>query len=448
LKLFKIVETILNRKNKNKMECSLLTELITDISSKEIIQNVFISCEDLILKLNKLNNLIGMDKIKTYIAEKIRYYIVQEIKNKGKGLEGNKIHFIILGNPGTGKTTVCKIISEIYNSIGFLRKEKKVDKIRNITELQNEIIQKLEKDKKEKNKIIHDMNRIIEKFGSLETLITPVKKSVFSSNMENKDMVLTSIVEMSRTINVNLNDYLLLKKNYIESLTSKSFSVNLDPTTDIFGSNKKVDDENENFLILGRADFVGQYVGSTENKIEERLREGLGGVIFIDEFYSICVDKPGHSDSDGIKILNRINSFIDEYNGRVCFAFGGYLKDIENQIFKKQAGLESRICDKYIIEDYTCKELALIYIQKMEKNGFLQDVTEKTNFLDEIVGIVEANKSMFSGNGRSMETLADATRSIISNKNYDLIKRGKEEIINFKMVYLKEAITSLASKNI
>ena len=63
--------------------------------------------------LEKLNNLIGMEDIKQNIIDQILFY-AQDLNTN------EMMHICLTGPPGVGKTTVGKILAEIYCSLGFL----------------------------------------------------------------------------------------------------------------------------------------------------------------------------------------------------------------------------------------------------------------------------------------------------------------------------------------
>ena len=74
-------------------------------------------------QLCKLNNMIGMEKLKCNILDQIIYYSQGLHKTSEKLNNGEYMHTVIYGPPGTGKTEIAKIIGEIFSTLGILKKK-------------------------------------------------------------------------------------------------------------------------------------------------------------------------------------------------------------------------------------------------------------------------------------------------------------------------------------
>jgi SpoVK/Ycf46/Vps4 family AAA+-type ATPase len=98
------------------------------------------------------------------------------------------------------------------------------------------------------------------------------------------------------------------------------------------------------------------YVGQSEEKTREVLESALGGVLFIDEAYSIT---QGQHNSFGQKIVNEILKFMEDHRKDIVIIFAGYTKEMD-EFMNTNSGLSSRVPHRFDFEDYTADELVQI----------------------------------------------------------------------------------------
>lgn len=107
------------------------------------------------------------------------------------------------------------------------------------------------------------------------------------------------------------------------------------------------------FTEVGRADLVGSFVGSTAPLIKKRFREAKGGVLFIDEAYSLC---DGRENGFGDEAINTIVQEMENHRDDVIVIFAGYPEPMEN-FLERNPGMKSRIAFRVQFEDYSTDEL-------------------------------------------------------------------------------------------
>lgn len=118
------------------------------------------------------------------------------------------------------------------------------------------------------------------------------------------------------------------------------------------------------FTIARRSDLVGKFLGHTAKQTQEFIDKCDGGVLFIDEVYSLGnVEK---RDSYSKECIDTLNLNLTEKTNFICI-IAGYPKEIEECFFAYNSGLKRRFPFVYEVNDYTVSQLAKIMMLKIEK---------------------------------------------------------------------------------
>ena len=207
--------------------------------------------------LDELNALVGLEKVKNKVQDLIVYQKVQKMRRE-KNLHSakNTLHLAFTGNPGTGKTTVARIVGRIYKRIGLLSKG--------------------------------------------------------------------------------------------------------------------------HFVEVSRTDLIAGYQGQTALKVKKVIEQAKGGVLFIDEAYSITEND--HSDSYGRECLTELTKALEDYREDLVVIVAGYTEPM-NKFFESNPGLKSRFNTFIEFDDYSPNELEQILISMCKNNDYIlgEEAKEKVH---------------------------------------------------------------------
>jgi energy-coupling factor transporter ATP-binding protein EcfA2 len=113
--------------------------------------------------------------------------------------------------------------------------------------------------------------------------------------------------------------------------------------------------------VANPLELLGSTVGQGPKNVKEKVYEAKGGILFIDEAYSVV--KPGPAGVYGKEIIDTMMQYMDP--AVTTFIFAGYKKEM-TLFLKQNAGLERRIKYRYIFESYTIKELVSIVLVQLK----------------------------------------------------------------------------------
>lgn len=188
-----------------------------------------------------------------------------------------------------------------------------------------------------------------------------------------------------------------------------------------------------------RASLVGGYLGQTAIKTNELIDQALGGILFIDEAYSLC--SSSSSDQFGEEAINTLLKRMEDERDNLIVIAAGY-KDEMNGFINSNPGLRSRFSKYVRFDDFSAEELQEIFNQLLKKSGHFMspDCTGRIAFIFEAMDAMKDDKF---GNGRTVRNLYErvienlANRLATADKNHNLFIILPEDVtiddLNFVM---------------
>ncbi len=151
-----------------------------------------------------------------------------------------------------------------------------------------------------------------------------------------------------------------------------------------------------------RADLVGKYVGHTAPLTMSVIQSALGGVLFIDEAYSLY---RGKDDSFGLETIDTLVKAMEDHRDDLIVILAGYTKEMQ-QFLEANSGLKSRFANIIEFSDYTGEELMLISksIAKGKDYVIAEDALRP---LQDYFTLIQAKNDPNSGNGRLARNLVE-----------------------------------------
>lgn len=173
------------------------------------------------------------------------------------------------------------------------------------------------------------------------------------------------------------------------------------------------------FKIAHRDDFVAEYLGQTAIKTKKLLKSCIGGILFIDEVYSLA---PRNKDRDSFskEALDTLTAFLSEHKNDFCCIAAGYEEDIRNCFFDMNKGLERRFPWVHRIETYSCLELAKIFVKMTMEIKWIIEFSQ-----DDVEKLIKDNKDYFKNAGGDIETFISKCKMIHSRRVFSLGKEHK-----------------------
>jgi hypothetical protein len=451
--------------------------------------------------LKRLSSMIGMKEFKNNIVSQIKYYFLNQVR-LGKDKKNNDTHMfhtVLLGPPGSGKTTAAEILADIWMDLGLLKPDLTLKlqssttssslpffPSQDIPVIQSEQYKKLVKEKELlvslNSNVTRDLTDSKIKLTSITHELITEKKKVDNLRefFDSKKINITP--EISKILHRKLisleSGYEYIIKKYIHTpnpfipFVKQEDYESSDEEDKIYSKKQKLsefekvydDDDNSSsgsfssygstdvskFIKLRRDDLVGKYIGHTAIKTREALMTGLGKVIFIDEAYELYnVTTDSSSDCFGMECLSAILNFMNEFSDRSIIIFAGYEDLLKKTIFRVQPGLERRIAWTFTLNAYNEEELVNIYEKQLSEKAW--NLKDK----DKVLKLFKEHKTSFKHGGGDTLRLAMYTKTVYSDICFELLIQNKEitscityDIVSKALNILKDTTDNQKTKDI
>ncbi len=344
-----------------------------------------------------------------------------EIKQLNESLVGEKRKRILTEDELEKSKKKPKTVSNKFKFVKYKKDDKSFDDLKideifaNIKSI-NDII-KLEKDW---NNIKH-----IEKLQKLSNIIIPLKKLDSMVGLNELKAELFKII-IYYVQNNHVDEYLHTIINGPPGVGKTEFAKIY---ADIFVRLGIL--SSGTFLEIKKNDLVAKYLGQTSHRTKELFDKAMGGVIFLDEAYSLGNEEK--RDSFAKEAIDMINQYLSERKNEFMFIIAGYEDDLEKCFFAFNQGLKRRFSHTFTINSYTDSELAEIFKQKIQKIGYIISETMDPKI-----------NNFFKENYKMFANFAGDIEKFVNYVKYETTFRSFNNRIDTKQITMEDLKLAMA----
>jgi len=182
------------------------------------------------------------------------------------------------------------------------------------------------------------------------------------------------------------------------------------------------------FVEADRSKLVAGYVGQTALKTQDVITQALGGVLFIDEAYSLS---PKYKEDFGAEAIETILKAMEDHRDDFVVIVAGY-DELMEEFITSNPGLQSRF-KKYIhFQDYKGDELLDIFLGLLEKNNYGIDINVLP-FLSSYFEKLYLNRTNTFGNARDVRNLFEKVIEKQANRIVQINAPSDEDLLKIKL---------------
>lgn len=179
--------------------------------------------------------------------------------------------------------------------------------------------------------------------------------------------------------------------------------------------------KNNVFKKVTRNDLIAGYLGQTAIKTKKVIDECIGGVLFIDEAYSLANSE--RDDSYSKECLDILCESLSDHKNDLMVIIAGYEDELNDTFFKANRGLESRFIWRFTMEPYGAKDMMDIFKKKVNEIGW-----EFENDGDIVERWFQDKLANFKHFGRDMELLLTYVKISHGRRIYGKSKELRKKI--------------------
>jgi SpoVK/Ycf46/Vps4 family AAA+-type ATPase len=195
-----------------------------------------------------------------------------------------------------------------------------------------------------------------------------------------------------------------------------------------------------------RADLVGEYLGATAIKTNELVDSALGGMLFIDEAYSLVNEGDGQPDRFGVEAVQTLLKRAEDNREELIIILAGYEKQME-AFLASNPGLASRFATRLKFGSYSPPEMMALAESALDGHGELLDPDARPVLWRTFEEVGRRRIADELGNGRFVRSLLEkAGQARDVRVMTGGVEPGREDLVTIRAGDLKHAYTELTSR--